>query len=200
MPPEWNTMVADMYPLSWVEDPPKSDLYYKATLEETSEHVKFHAPEGHTMRIAKLSLESTPDYERSLATLRAQYECPKPVKVDAKLRVDKGKGKATTLDDGDIPQLHKNWFSSYTDMLNGTSDRLPPFHEVNHEINLIDEDRRYKYHLPHCPNSLWDEFYDKLNQYQDMGWWEARSVTQAAPLLCLAKKDNHLQTVINACQ
>jgi hypothetical protein len=49
------------------------------------------------------------------------------------------------------------------DILGGTQDQLPPWREVNHEINLIDEDKRYTYHLPQCLNLLRDEFHENVN-------------------------------------
>jgi hypothetical protein len=86
------------------------------------------------------------------------------------------------------------------DILGGTQDQLPPWREVNHEINLIDEDKRYTYHLPQCPNSLRDEFHEKVNRYIKAGWWEPKPVNQAAPMLCIHKKDKHLRTVVDAQQ
>jgi hypothetical protein len=71
---------------------------------------------------------------------------------------------------------------------------------VNHEIHLIDKSKRYHYHLPRCLNSLRDEFYAKVNRYVNAGWWEPKSVPQAAPMLCIRKKDSHLQTVVDARQ
>jgi hypothetical protein len=59
--------------------------------------------------------------------------------------------------------LRDRWREEYTDILGGTQDQLPLWREVNHEINLIDEDKRYTYHLPRCPNLLRDEFHEKVN-------------------------------------
>ena len=77
---------------------------------------------------------------------------------------------------------------------------LPPFQEVNHEIHLLDENKRYTYHTPRCPLALRDELHAKINRYVDSGWWEPKSVPQAAPLLCVQKKDAKLRTVVNARQ
>jgi len=72
--------------------------------------------------------------------------------------------------------------------------------EVNHEINLIDPNRRYTYYLPRCPNAYKGAFYEKLNRYIRANWWEPRTTPQAAPLLCVPKKNNKLRTVIDARQ
>ncbi|KAG6858984.1 hypothetical protein C0995_012448, partial [Termitomyces sp. Mi166 len=68
----------------------------------------------------------------------------------------------------------------FVDIINGTKEELPPWREVNHEINLIDEGKQYKY----------------LNAK----WWEPQAATQAAPLLCIPKKDGTLWTALDARQ
>ncbi|SJL05234.1 uncharacterized protein ARMOST_08600 [Armillaria ostoyae] len=77
---------------------------------------------------------------------------------------------------------------------------MPPFREVNHEIPLIDKGKRYHYHLPRCPNSLKAEFNKKVEKYMRAGWWKLTAANQAAPMLCLLKKDRHLWTVIDCRQ
>jgi len=47
---------------------------------------------------------------------------------------------------------------------------------------------------------LRDELHAKINRYVNAGWWEPRLVTQAAPLLCIPKKDGKLRTVVDARQ
>jgi hypothetical protein len=37
--------------------------------------------------------------------------------------------------------LRDRWHEDYTDILDGTWDQLPPWREVNHKINLIDESK-----------------------------------------------------------
>ncbi|KAG6863250.1 hypothetical protein C0995_007558, partial [Termitomyces sp. Mi166 len=39
-----------------------------------------------------------------------------------------------------------------------------------------------------------------MNQYINAKWWEPRPATQAAPLLCIPKKDGTLQTVLDVRQ
>jgi len=41
---------------------------------------------------------------------------------------------------------------------------------------------------------------EKLRQYTDTGWWTAKVVPQAAPLLCIPKKLGKLWTVIDCRQ
>lgn len=102
--------------------------------------------------------------------------------------------------ENDIPGLRQQWHDEYEDLLQGVPERMPPFHDVNHEIPLIDRDKRYHYHLPCCPNSLKGEFNEKVEKYTRAGWWKLTAASQAAPMLCLPKKDRHLRTVIDCRQ
>jgi hypothetical protein len=110
------------------------------------------------------------------------------------------KNKHPSLSEGDIPRLKQQWYEEFKDILQGTPDELPPLREVNHEINLIDPNKRYSYRLPTCPVPLRTQFYDKLNRYVNAGWWKEHPTWQAAPLICLPKKDGRLRTVIDARQ
>ncbi|KIK14930.1 hypothetical protein PISMIDRAFT_16915, partial [Pisolithus microcarpus 441] len=76
---------------------------------------------------------------------------------------------------------------------------MPPLREVNHRIPLIDEGMRYTYHLPHCPDSLKPQLAEKIQLYMKAGWWERASVSQAAPMLCIPKKNRKIRTVVD-CQ
>ena len=84
--------------------------------------------------------------------------------------------------------------------MQGTPEGLPLLREVNHEINLIEPDKKYTYRLPSCPAPLRPQFYEKLNRYVDAGWWKEHPTSQAAPLMCIPKKDGRLRTVIDARQ
>ena len=55
------------------------------------------------------------------------------------------------LRDDDIPQLCRSWDNNITDLLSGIPLKLLPIWEVNHEINLIDPEKRIHYRLPKCP-------------------------------------------------
>ena len=55
-----------------------------------------------------------------------------------------------SLSQEDVPRLCKEWMKSCKDIMQGALDELPPLHEVNHHIPLIDEKKRYKYHPPRC--------------------------------------------------
>ncbi|KAG6897042.1 hypothetical protein C0995_010837 [Termitomyces sp. Mi166 len=90
------------------------------------------------------------------------------------------------------------WQQEFADIVNGTKEELPPWREVNHEINLIDEGKQYKYHLPRCLQALQEQLHEKTNRYFNAKWWEPQAATQAAPLLCIPKKDGTLQTALDA--
>jgi hypothetical protein len=98
----------------------------------------------------------------------------------------------------DIPRLREHWFEEYSDLLGPIPLKLPPWREVNHHIPLIDENLRYNYHLPRCPEALEEELRQKINRYTTAGWWEMKAVYQASPLLCVPKKSGKLRTVVDA--
>ena len=104
------------------------------------------------------------------------------------------------LTEEDIPRLREQWFHKYSDILGGAPPELPPLREVNHRIPLIDEGKRYTYHLPRCPDSLRQQLSDKIRQYMEAGWWEMKSTPQAAPMLCIPKKNGKLRTVVDCRQ
>lgn len=106
-------------------------------------------------------------------------------------------GKLTTED---IPRLRQAWKDKYKEIGEGTPTGLPPWREVNHEINLIDPEKVYKYHLPRCPKSMQQQLTEKVKRYVQNGWWEPHSAKQAAPLLCIPKKDGTLRTALDARQ
>ena len=78
--------------------------------------------------------------------------------------------------------------------------RLPPFREVNHTIPLIDPNKKYDYYHPRCPEALRGQLLEKTERYCNAGWWECASVSQAAPLLCIPKKNGTLRTALDAHQ
>ena len=75
--------------------------------------------------------------------------------------------------------------------------KLPPLHEVNHQIPLVDEGKQYAYHLPRCLDSLKPQLAEKIQLYTNAKWWIMASVPQAAPMLCIPKKTGKLRTVID---
>jgi transposase InsO family protein len=111
------------------------------------------------------------------------------------MHTSKGHAKLTPLD---IPRLREQWFEKHADILGPIPLELPPLREVNHHIPLINEDMRYNYHLPRCPEALESELREKTNRYLSAGWWEMKAVYQAAPLLCVPKKSGKLRTVVDA--
>lgn len=98
----------------------------------------------------------------------------------------------------ELPKLRAAWLESASDILTGAPPKLPPFREINHTIPLIDENKKYNYHLPRCPDALKTQLNEKIIRYTKAGWWEEANVTQAAPMLCIPKKSTNLRTVIDA--
>ena len=62
----------------------------------------------------------------------------------------------------DIPQLHEEIAEKYSDLLGPLPLKLPPFHEVSHEIPLIDESKQLKHRLPKCPEAFRSELALKI--------------------------------------
>ena len=114
-----------------------------------------------------------------------------------KLRIA-GDGIRRSLSPSDIPNLREQWFEKYAGLLGPIPLELPPFREVNHRLPLIDDTHRYTYHLPRCPEALQEELREKITRYTTAGWWEMKAVYQAAPLLCVPKKNGKLRTVVDA--
>ena len=101
------------------------------------------------------------------------------------------------LADEDIPCLRNKILDEYKDHLGGVVAELPPLHEVNHRIPLIDEGKQYSYHLPCCLDSLKPQLAEKIQLYMSAKWWIMASMLQAAPMLCILKKTGKLRTVID---
>ena len=41
-----------------------------------------------------------------------------------------------------------------TDLISRVPPKVPPFRQINHEINLIDPNKQINYQLPKCPDTL----------------------------------------------
>ncbi|KAJ3979311.1 hypothetical protein F5890DRAFT_1558899 [Lentinula detonsa] len=99
--------------------------------------------------------------------------------------------------DKDIPRLRSKWIDSCKDIMSGVPERMPPLREINHTIPLIDEKKKYRYYLPRCPDSLRGQLAEKIAKYVRAGWWKPMNVQQAAPMLCIPKKDGTLRVTID---
>ena len=62
----------------------------------------------------------------------------------------------------DIPQLHEEIAEKYSDLLGPLPLKLPPIHEVSHEIPLINESKQLKHKLPKCPEAFHSELAQKI--------------------------------------
>lgn len=106
------------------------------------------------------------------------------------------------LTDADIPRIRSDWAHCITDIACPIPEELPPFRDINHEINLIDDSLSYNYHHPRCPEHFKPEFYEKVSRYVRAGWWIPQAIRQGhgLPMLCVAKKDKRLRTVFDCRQ
>ena len=75
--------------------------------------------------------------------------------------------------------------------------KLPPIHEVSHEIPLIDKSKQLKHRLPKCPEVFHSELAQKIEQYTTAGWWVPAAAKQVMPMLCIPKKNGILCTIFN---
>ncbi|KAJ7429996.1 hypothetical protein B0H11DRAFT_2264476 [Mycena galericulata] len=114
------------------------------------------------------------------------------------MRPEDNEGTAPVNSIDRLEPLRAKWFEACSDLMGPIPLHLPPFREINHEINLIDEDLVYGYHMPKCSDALRPQLRDKINRYIAAGWWEMRPVPQATPLLCIHKKTGKLRTVVDA--
>jgi hypothetical protein len=215
MPAEWNEMITSMRAYEGTRPSRTRETYRLATDDEMLEPEDFtnlwqpnQSSYDHLRKQSTVRLKPD-EQDLSFKKLRSKFErhkCqpgqPNSQEVPANLKVNKGKRRAEEMppERDEYSHLRDRWREEYADILDGTRSQLPPWREVNHEIHLIDESKRYTYHLPRCPNSLRDEFHEKVNRYVSAGWWEPKPVNQAAPMLCIHKKDKHLRTVIDARQ
>ena len=97
----------------------------------------------------------------------------------------------------EIERIRARLLEEYDDLLQPVPLELPPFCDVNHTIPIIDMGKRYNYHLPRCPEVLKPELLEKIERYTKAGWWVPCRTDQAAPLLCVYKKDGRLRTVVD---
>jgi hypothetical protein len=206
LPPEWNDMVATLIAERFPGEVPQSEFRWPED-EEVSAAEEYKRPKYRQWSDPERIRLNVDEENKAGETLRAMMESqdhpkqgwtrsrPSPPKP----KPDKDKGKAR-LTEEDIPQLRERWKEEYQDIVNGVPEERSPFRVVNHEINLIDDNKVYKYHLPRCPQSLRDELLEKIQRYLRAGWWEAVQVPYAAPLLCIPKKDGHLRTALDARQ
>ena len=84
-----------------------------------------------------------------------------------------------------------------TAVISGVPPKVPPFCQINHEINLIDPNKQINYWLPKCPDALKEELAEKISRYTSAGWWVPAMVCQAIPMLCVLKKNGKLRTVFD---
>ena len=212
MPREWNEMVSSIREHESARQPPAENVFRIADPEEVSKPRRFkhlyRSPEWverTRISVAASSVLGRDESEDRIRAMRAKFEKPsrKVPHNEAEERLPRPirhEGKDNVLTEDDFPRLRQQWHDEFADMVNGTRSQLPPWREVNHEIHLMDNDKRYKYFTPRCPNSLRDELHAKINRYVNAGWWEPHSVKQVAPLLCIHKKDGKLRTVVNVGQ
>ena len=62
----------------------------------------------------------------------------------------------------DIPQLCEEITEKYSDLLGPLPLKLPLFHEVSHEIPLIDKSKQLKHRLPKYPEAFCSELTRKI--------------------------------------
>ena len=138
----------------------KTEDYRDPLPEEISETSCIPKPKGKPTErkrkpLSQFRLPSVDDSMASLDALQRKHDPVQQKPPDAnRVRPSaKGKEKATMYTEDDIPRLTQQWCDNYQDILQGTPEELPPLQEVNHEINLINPDHRYTYHLPRCPEA-----------------------------------------------
>ena len=204
MPQEWNQVIGSIRAWEGRNVRQTASIYRDATADEVSEPVDFRRKSKRS-KPPPYRLPMVEDSEFNLIKLKARFDRPHTIAEAASIRAANEHEANRPVRNGrltkeDYPRLRQQWHDEFEDMVGGTKPELPPWREVNHEIHLIDEDKQYTYHAPRCPMSLREEFYQKVNKYTESGWWEPRPAKQAAPLLCIPKKDGSLRTPLDARQ
>ena len=74
---------------------------------------------------------------------------------------------------------------------------MPPFHEVSHEIPLIDESKQLKHRRPKWPEAFHSELARKIKRYTTAGWWVPAAAKQVTLMLFIPKKNGTLRTVFD---
>ncbi|KAK0228073.1 hypothetical protein IW262DRAFT_1455273 [Armillaria fumosa] len=181
MPVEWNMMVGEMWEIDPMsqgslfnypefpgnEDPspeindrlsfiiPNANLEFKGPYEFKNNMY----PDVQRREFLRSTIVIHPETDEHIATMLAANEsrnhraihCSDPIT----LRVNKGKQKMTEAhNDDDIEWLRQHWYKDYEELLQGVPEGMPPWRVVNHEIPLDDNNTKYHYHLPRCPNAL----------------------------------------------
>jgi hypothetical protein len=94
--------------------------------------------------------------------------------------------------------LRDKWRRVFAPLLTKPPAQLPPIREVNHEIKFIDENIVIVYHKSRCPEALKLQLMVKIEKYVAAGWWFEGVAEDAAPMMCLFKKDKvTIRTVVN---
>ena len=109
-------------------------------------------------------------------------------------KTEKGASKGN---DEMLEEKRQRWLEKYRDLMSGVPPVLPPLREVQHRIPLVDPKKKYPYHMPRCPDAIKPALLEKIEKYLKAGWWERKTVEQAAPMLCIPKKDGRLRTVVD---
>lgn len=112
-------------------------------------------------------------------------------------QVNSAQTKHDSLSDENIPDLREQWFKWFEHLFQEPEPILPPKREVEHQILLIEEEKRYTYYMLRCPDYLKEQLREKIEKYVAAGWWYPAPATQAAPMLCIPKKDKTLRTVVD---
>ncbi|GJE92037.1 polyprotein [Phanerochaete sordida] len=107
------------------------------------------------------------------------------------------KAEATPPTEQLLEAKRAKWFHEFEDITSGVPERLPPLREINHRIPLVDDAMNYRYHLPRCAEAVKPALMEKIQRYTRAHWWKPATVPQAAPMLCIPKKDGGLRTVVD---
>ena len=63
----------------------------------------------------------------------------------------------------DYPSLRAQWMDRITDLVSRVPPKVPPFRQINHEINPADPNKWINYRLPKCPDALKEELAEKIS-------------------------------------
>jgi len=198
LPPELNEIIAAQWEYNWPQFAPEKEDYRHPFAHEIfgprESIARMHdRPKKKKDNEQKFSLPTIDESVEAIEKLKRQYQ---PHKTEDKHRQE----NSLRDEEAHLAKLRQDWHDKFQDILQGVPEKLPPLRAVNHEINLVEPNKKHMYYLPRCPATVRKEFQEKLNRYVNAKWWVPATGTQALPLMCIPKKDGHIRMVIDARQ
>ena len=128
LPKELNEILGAMRLTKWQSK--DLETYRDPSPKEVSEPIRIskprRSPSNQSKSTPRFRLPTVDESMASLNALRRKHEPAKQRPPDPPRPSAKGKEKATSYTEEDIPKLKQQWHDQYQDILQGTPEELPP--------------------------------------------------------------------------